>query len=89
MSTASKRHLERVAGLACACCGVYGVQVHHMREDGCAGGAQRAGDWLTIPLCPECHTGTHGVHGDRLVLRRINKDQHTLLDETLEALYGR
>lgn len=87
MSAASKRHMGRVAGLPCATCGAFAVQVHHIKE-GASGAGQRAGDWLTVPLCPDCHTGRHGVHGNKTMLRITKKTQHDLLDETLEQLYG-
>lgn len=28
----AKQHLDRIARLPCACCGVTGVHVHHLRE---------------------------------------------------------
>lgn len=87
MSTAAeKRHMYRVASLPCACCGVTGVQVHHIRET--MGMGQRASNWLTIPLCPDCHTGRSGVHGDRSMLRIIKADELTLLADTLSKLYS-
>lgn len=59
-----------------------------MREGGAAGAGQRASNWLTIPLCVDCHTGPRGVHGDKSALRLRNVSEHTLLAETLEKLYG-
>lgn len=88
MSAASKRHMGRVAQLTCALCGAQGVQVHHLREGDSAGAGQRASDWLTIPLCPDCHTGPLGVHGNKTMLRIHKKTEHHLLAETLERLYG-
>lgn len=87
-SAADRRHMGRVAQLPCAICGAHGVQVHHMREGGAAGAGQRASNWLTIPLCPDCHTGPRGVHGDKSALRLRNVSEHALLGETLERLYG-
>lgn len=88
MSSAAQRHLGRVAQLPCCLCGVRPVQVHHLREGGAAGAGERANHWLTIPLCPEHHTGTTGVHGDKSMLRLVGKSEHQLLGETLERLYG-
>lgn len=62
------------------------VQVHHIREG--QGMSQRADDWLTIPLCPGCHTGQHGVHGDKTMLRIRKRTELDLLAETLERIYG-
>jgi hypothetical protein len=80
--------MGRVAELHCALCGCWPVQVHHMREGNAAGAGQRADDWLTIPLCQSCHTGSGGVHGDKTMLRIAKKTEHHLLAETLEKLYG-
>ena len=79
------QHMSRVAELPCATCGVYGVHVHHIREG--QGKGQRAHDMLTIPLCPDCHTGKHGVHGDKTMLRITKKSEHELLGDTLRELY--
>lgn len=86
MTVASKRHLDRVAQLPCAVCGASGVQVHHLREG--QGMGQRSGYMLTIPLCPEHHTGRHGIHGDRLDFKLQKKDEMTCLEDTLQELYG-
>lgn len=86
MSKATKAHLARVASLTCACCGDYGVQVHHIREG--QGMAQRASDWLTVPLCQACHTGPQGVHGDKTLMRVYKVSELDLLAETIERLYG-
>ena len=51
-----------------------------------AGMAQRASDWLAIPLCPTCHRGPTGVHGDRGILRRIKADEAALLADVIELL---
>jgi hypothetical protein len=88
MSAASKRHMGRVAELGCCTCGQSPVEVHHARTGEAAGAAQRPSDWLTIPLCPDCHRGKMGVHGDRTMLRITKKTELQLVGETLEALYG-
>lgn len=85
MSTAAaKRHMSAVAKLPCAVCGAYGVHVHHPRF--AAGMAQRASDFLTIPLCPECHEGQAGIHGDRSRWRLYKMDEPKALAQTIEAL---
>ncbi len=84
MSAAGKRHMGRVAALPCACCGAHGVHVHHIREG--QGMSQRASDFLTVPLCPECHTGPNGLHGNRSLMRIRKLDELDLLAMTIEAL---
>jgi hypothetical protein len=78
--------MGRVASLPCGLCGAHGVHVHHVREG--QGMSQRASDFLTVPLCPSCHTGPLGIHGDKTMLRIHKKDELDLLAETIERLYG-
>ena len=84
MRNADKIHMGRVAELACACCGDSPVQVHHIREG--QGMAQRASNYLTVPLCPDCHTGPYGVHGDKSRMRARKQSELDWLAETIERL---
>lgn len=84
MKNADKRHMGRVAELPCACCGADGVQVHHIREG--QGMAQRANNFLTIPLCPACHVGQFGVHGDKSAMRLRKLTELDMLAHTIERL---
>lgn len=92
MSTArEKRHMGRIAQMSCVCCRLLGQQqesrteVHHVRAG--QGGAQRAPDLLTIPLCAEsCHRGPKGVHGDRTFLRILKMTELDLLAVVLGDL---
>lgn len=86
---AERRHMARVAALGCVLCRVQGrgptpAQVHHIRAG--QGAAQRASHWLTVPLCPDCHTGTRGIHGDRSLLRASRIDELDLLAMTIRDL---
>jgi hypothetical protein len=76
--------LARVAELPCVCCGVEGVQLHHIREG--QGMAQRASDFLVVPLCPDCHTGPSGVHGDKSLMRIQKLTELDMLARTIEAM---
>lgn len=58
--------------------------IHHCREG--QGMAQRAQNWLAIPLCPLCHTGPQGIHGDRRLLKARKLDEMDLLAMTIGAL---
>ena len=84
MRNADKAHMGRVAELPCACCGTEPVQVHHIREG--QGMAQRASNYLTIPLCPDCHTGTYGVHGDKSRMRAQKASELDWLADTIARL---
>ncbi len=88
MSAASKRHMGRVAELSCCLCGGQPVEVHHARSGEAAGAGQRASDWLTIPVCPECHRGSNGIHGNKSMLRITKKTELSLVSDTLERIYG-
>lgn len=87
MTSAEKQHLDRVASLPCCLCGDTPVQVHHVREG--HGMAQRASNWLTVPLCPSCHTGPKGVHGDQTMLRIFKMDEMEMLADTIKKLSTR
>jgi len=73
--------------MECVCCRLLGQQqstrteVHHLREG--QGGAQRASDFLTVPLCSDCHRGPLGVHGDRTYLRILKMGELDLLAEVI------
>jgi hypothetical protein len=60
-----KRHLAKVAAMGCIVCSqVNGIHdtpahAHHVRLNH---GWGRSGHMMTIPLCPEHHTGKTGVH---------------------------
>jgi len=86
-----RRHMGRVAGLGCLICrrlgyGPSSAEVHHVREG--QGGAQRAPDFLTVPLCPEHHRGSTGFHGlgTRAFERRYGIDELGMLAETIRQL---
>ena len=90
MSTKSeKRYMNRVAELGCVVCRMLGygptpAQLHHVREG--QGMAQRAQNWLVVPLCPEHHQGKSGVHGDRSAMRQLKVDELDLLSQTIQDL---
>lgn len=83
--TPAQRHMGRVASLPCAVCGHCAPSVvHHIREG--QGMAQRASDWLTVPLCPEHHTGKTGIHGDRSAWRLRKLSELDALADTYRKL---
>ena len=59
--------------------------VHHVREG--QGMAQRASNWLTVPLCAQHHTGSKdGWHGQREAWKRAGVDEMDALADTVERL---
>lgn len=91
MSNAGKRHMQKVADLGrergCIVCGGVFSHVHHLLEGRTPG--RRSSDMTTIPLCDECHTGTHGIHGTRQRWSMHKASELDALGRTLEAIYGR
>ena len=90
-TAAERRHHERIASMPCVLCDLLGqgptpAAVHHIREG--QGMSQRASHWLVVPLCPECHQGDLGIHGDRTLLRIANVEEMDLLAITIEQLQG-
>jgi hypothetical protein len=88
MSAKGKRHMGKVAELGqekgCIVCGGVFAHVHHVMEGRTPG--RRSGDFCTIPLCYECHEGTHGIHGTRQRWTLNKASELAALDMTLEAL---
>lgn len=84
--------MGRVAALGCILCRVtvgherVPAEVHHIREG--QGAAQRASDFLTVPLCPAHHRGAGGVHGlgRRGFEARYKLSELDLLAMTIEEL---
>jgi hypothetical protein len=85
------RYLGRVAALGCVLCPLIGLgvgnpaQIHHQRAT--EGMGQRAQHWLAIPLCPDCHTGPTGVHGDKTRLYMARVDEFDLLALTVRGVF--
>ncbi|TQE92728.1 MAG: hypothetical protein FKY71_19310 [Spiribacter salinus] len=81
--------MDRIAQMPCAIGQALGedhgpVEVHHIRQG--QGMSQRASHWLTVPLCPACHRGRLGVHGDRTLLRMARLGELDLLALTIEEV---
>jgi hypothetical protein len=86
-----REYMGRVAALGCLICHRQGfghqpAEVHHVRVG--QGGAERAPNHLTVPLCPEHHRGSTGIHGlgPRAFERRYRVDELDLLAETIGRL---
>ena len=81
---------DRLRRQGCTLCRMLGggdaqaVEIHPPRF--AAGTGQRASGWLAIPLCPACHRGPQGIHGDRALLAVARTDEAGLLAATI-AIY--
>ena len=83
---AEKRWMDRVAGLGCVVCrnldyGETPAVIHHIREG--QGGAQRASNFLVVPLCPEHHQGKDSIHNDRQMFQARHGSELDLLAQTI------
>lgn len=79
MDAAERLHVARVKEMACAICGERGPSEAHEPEQGLW--------WLSIPLCPDCHRGSHnGIHGQRRLWEVMKATEWTALNETLRRL---
>ena len=58
--------------------------IHHFRH---GEGRCRAENWLAIPLCVACHTGTHGIHGTRTWMKNMGLTENDLLAMTMELYF--
>lgn len=85
MKAANRNHMGRVKELPCALCGAPGPShAHHIRDG--VGMSQRSSDFLTIPLCPDCHQGPNGIHGDRTLWNIYKRTELDCLAETIKRL---
>ena len=91
-TVAERRHVARVVGLGCIVCrnlgyGASPAEYHHIREG--QGAAQRAGNFLGIPLCDKHHRlGGRGVafHAGQKSFEAIYGSELDLLNQTIGEL---
>lgn len=90
MSIKGKRHMQRVADFGsvagCVVCSEPFAHLHHVLEGRTPG--RKSGDFMVVPVCTECHTGTHGIHGTRQRWSLHKASELEALNRTLEAIYG-
>ena len=78
--TATERlHLARVKDMPCGVCGQDGPSdAHHVEQHM---------QYLCIPLCKDCHQGSHnGIHGRRSIWNVLKKNELSVLNETIRRL---
>jgi hypothetical protein len=74
-----RQHLSKVKSLPCGVCGAAPPSdAHHIIQ-----GLQ----YLTIPLCRDCHIGGHnGIHGRKSIWNVLKKTEQTVLNETIKEI---
>jgi hypothetical protein len=79
LSARERLHLARLKELECGVCGQSGPSEAHHIEQGL--------QYLCIPLCLDCHRGSHnGVHGERRIWSVGKRTELDVLNETLRSL---
>ena len=78
MTAAERRHVERVAQVACVICDQPPPSEVHEPEQGL---------WfVSISLCPGCHRGPKGWHGDKTMWRIRKMGELEAINETIRRL---
>jgi hypothetical protein len=79
LSKKDREHLFEVKSLPCGVCGASGPSDAHHIEQGL--------HYLCIPLCKDCHQGSHnGIHGQKRMWSALKKTEWSVLNETVEKL---
>lgn len=74
-----REHLAKVKSLPCGVCGAAPPSDAHHIEQGL--------HYLCIPLCKDCHQGSHnGIHGRRSMWNVLKKTELSVLDDTVRKL---
>jgi len=81
LSKAERAYLASIKEMSCGVCDAAGPSdAHHIVQ-----GLQ----YLCIPLCKDCHQGSHnGIHGRRAIWNVLKKTELTVLNETLRKYQG-
>lgn len=75
-----REHLLRVKSLPCSICDdESGSEAHH---------AKQGQTYTCIALCPDCHRGTNGWHGNKSYWRIRKADELSALNITIKRLVG-
>ena len=79
LSKKDREHLFEVKSLPCGVCGASGPSDAHHIEQGL--------HYLCIPLCKDCHQGSHnGIHGRKSIWHAMKKTEWSVLNETVQKL---
>jgi len=84
-----KQYKNKVASLGCIICSMP-AELHHPRFS--QGMAQRANDWLVIPLCTYHHRSGnfgHSIHGGKATFEKNYGKEADLLAKTIETIMAK
>lgn len=75
----ARAHLARIKEMPCIVCETKGPsEAHHIRQ----------GDHFScLPLCQDCHTGSHnGIHGRQAIWKVLKLDELGALNRLIERI---
>lgn len=79
LNASERAHLQRVKELHCSVCGASPPSEAHHIEQGL--------HYACIPLCKDCHTGSHnGIHGRKQIWAVYRKTELSCLNDTVRRL---
>jgi len=80
LTAAERRYLSVIKQLPCGVCKASGPSDAHHIE-------QRL-QYTCIPLCKDCHQGSHnGLHGRRSIWNVLKKTELSVLNDTVKAVF--
>ena len=79
LTPAQRLHMARIKAMDCIVCGAPGPsEAHHVRQHR---------QYVVLPLCTDCHTGSHnGIHGRRAIWNVRKLDELDALNLLVEKL---
>lgn len=81
LNKTNRRYLALIKSMNCGVCDAHGPSdAHHIKQ---------GLHFTCIPLCKDCHQGSHnGIHGRKAIWDVLKKDELSVLDETIEKLFS-
>lgn len=79
ISASERVHLARIKEMNCGVCGASGPSdAHHVEQHM---------QFTCIPLCKDCHQGSHnGIHGRKSIWNVLKKTELGVLNDTIRQL---
>jgi hypothetical protein len=79
LNAAQRKYLATIKTLSCGVCDAAGPSDAHHIEQGL--------QYICIPLCKDCHQGSHnGIHGRRSIWNVLKKTELSVLNDTIQKL---
>jgi hypothetical protein len=81
ISKAEREYLGVIKSMNCGVCGAPGPSdAHHIEQHK---------QYLCIPLCKDCHQGSHnGIHGRKAIWQVMKKDEMSVLNDTIKEVFN-